>query len=116
MRHHAVNRKFGRERNVRKALLRSLASNLILQGRIETTEPRAKEIRSYVEKLVTRGKTQSLSSERILIEKLGTMGPVKKLVKEISPKYADRKGGYTRIVKTAPRSGDGSPMAIIEFV
>jgi large subunit ribosomal protein L17 len=116
MRHHAVTRKFGRERNVRKALLRSLASNLILKGKIETTEPKAKEIRSYVEKLVTRGKKQTLASQKMLIEKLGTMGPVRKLVKDISPKYADRKGGYTRIVKTAPRAGDGSPMAIIEFV
>jgi large subunit ribosomal protein L17 len=116
MRHHAVNRKFGRERSVREALLRSLASNLILKGRIETTEARAKEIRSYVEKLVTRGKSRTLASERLLIRRLGGMMPVRKLIKDISPKYADRKGGYTRIVKTAPRKGDGSPMAIIEFV
>jgi large subunit ribosomal protein L17 len=116
MRHHAANRKFGRERKVRRALLRSLAANLILRGKIETTEAKAKELRGYVEKLVTRGKSSTLASERILLERLGTMGPVKKLIKDVSPKYADRKGGYTRIVKTSPRAGDGSPMAIIEFV
>lgn len=122
MRHHNANRKFGRESGPRRALLRSLARNLIMNGRIETTEARAKEIRSMVEKLVTQGRDNSLASRRLIAARLGAHetdsknSATKKLVDEISPKFKERPGGYTRIVKLGNRRGDGSPMAIIEFV
>ena len=116
MRNHNVVRKFGRTTDQRKAFMRSLAKNLITHGKITTTEARAKELRPYMEKLVTQGRTTTLASRRTLISKLGGPLSVKKLVEEIAPKYMDRKGGYTRIVKLGKRLGDGSPMAIIEFV
>lgn len=122
MRHHNVNRKFGRESGPRRALLRSLARNLIMNGRIETTEARAKEIRPIVEKLVTQGRDSSVASRRLITARLGAHetdaknSATKKLVEEISPKFKDRAGGYTRIVKLGNRRGDGSRMAMIEFV
>lgn len=116
MRHHNTNRKFGRERNVREALLRSLARNLINEGRITTTLARAKELRPLVEKLITHGKKGTLSSRRILISRLGRAPEAKKLAETIAPRYKERHGGYTRIVKMAPRTGDASPQALIEFV
>ena len=124
MRHHNVNRKFGRETNQRRALLRSLAKNLILKGKITTTEAKAKELRPYVEKLITTAMPGTLSARRLLISKLGVNeekkpvagSPIVKLISELAPKYKDRTGGYTRIVKMAPLISDGSPMAIIDFV
>ncbi|MBI4120662.1 MAG: 50S ribosomal protein L17 [Parcubacteria group bacterium] len=117
MRHHNKNRKFGRERNQRRALLRSLASSLIKKGKIRTTEAKAKELRPFVEKLVTQGKHGTLAQSRLIISRLGgDKVSGSKLFKEIAPKYAERKGGYIRIVKLPRRLGDGSPMAMIEFV
>lgn len=119
MRHHNTNKKFGRERNARRALMRSLAIALILEEQIETTEAKAKAIRSYVEKLVTKAKNNTLATRRNLNSKLGSGGDVatKKLIDEIAPRYKDRKGGYTRVVKTRNRVGsDGAAMAIIEFI
>ena len=119
MRHHNSNRKFGRETGVRRALLRSLAANLLIHGKIETTEARAKELRSFVEKLVTTGKKGTLAARRIVQSRLATDAPVPvlRLMKEWAPKYADRHGGYTRVVKMGRRTGsDGAPLAIIEFV
>lgn len=116
MRHHDTKRKFGRERDVRKALMKSLASALIERGKIKTTEAKAKELRPYVEKLVTRAKNDSLASKRILESRTGSPRLVKLLTDSIAPKYKDRSGGYTRIVKLAPRMSDASKMAIIEFV
>jgi len=116
MRHHNTNRKFGRERNVREALLRSLARNLVNEGRITTTLARAKELRPLVEKLVTHGKRGTLASRRILISRLGRMPEAKKIMETIAPRYTERHGGYTRIVKMTPRTGDASPRALIEFV
>lgn len=116
MRHHNANRKFGRERKVRVALLRSLAVSLIRDEKIKTTEAKAKEIRPYVEKLLTKGKNPTLAARRLITEKLGGVRAAKKLIDEIAPKYIKRTGGYTRIVKLSPRQGDASPMAIIEFV
>jgi len=116
MRHNVKNRKFGRETNVRKAFIRSLTQALIQCGKIKTTEARAKEIRPIVEKLVSKGREGTLSSRRLIISRLGDNNDVKKLCDEISPKYKDRKGGYTRIVKLPQRTGDASKMAIIEFV
>ncbi len=116
MRHHNTNRKFGRERNARRALLRSLAVSLISAGRIKTTEAKAKELRPYVEKLVTIGRRPTLATERLLIARLGQQKSVNLILKEISPRYKERPGGYTRLTKLPPRRSDGSPMSFIEFV
>lgn len=119
MRHHDKNRKFGRERKVRIAFIRSLIRALVVHGRIETTLPRAKEIRPLVEKLVTiarKGKSD-LATVRLLTATMGGQRDVAAaLMKDYAPKYADRNGGYTRIVKLPNRLSDGSEMAIIEFV
>lgn len=116
MRHSSNVRKFGREKTQRHALMRSLARNLIRDTKIKTTIAKAKELRPYVEKLVTKAKTVSVTSRRLVNQKI--MGDVetKKLFDEIAPKYKERKGGYTRIVKLPNRDQDGSGMALIEFV
>ena len=116
MRHHNNVRKFGLEKAQRHALLRSLARNLIRDSRIKTTLPKAKELRPYVEKLVTSAKTNTVTTRRLLTSRLQGAPEVKKLVDTIAPKYAERKGGYTRIIKMPNRDLDGSPMALIEFV
>jgi large subunit ribosomal protein L17 len=117
MRHSNNKRKFGRVRKVRKALLNSLALNLIVRGKIKTTEPKAKELRPFIEKLVTGGKRGDPATRRLIISKLGNRRPeVKKLFEVIAPKYIDRKGGYTRVLKLGARKSDGAKMAIIEFV
>ena len=115
MRHHNANRKFGRKRNQRVALLRSLAYSLALKGKIKTTEPKAKELRPYMEKLVTLGKKQTLASRRLLESRVGAQA-AKKIAGDLSKAYKERAGGYTRITKLGARVTDGSPMAIIEFV
>jgi large subunit ribosomal protein L17 len=115
MRHGNANRKFGRERKTRSALLRSLALSLVVNGKIKTTGAKASEIRSFVEKLVTRGKTETVTTRRLLTGKLGKPG-AEKILKDLSPKYKDRKGGYTRITKLPARKSDGSAMSVIEFV
>lgn len=115
MRHHNSNRKFGRERNQRAALLKSLAHSLALNGKIKTTEPKAKSLRPYMEKLVTLGKKQTLASRRLLESRVGSLA-ARKITGELSKTYKDRAGGYTRITKIGPRTSDASPMAIIEFV
>ena len=117
MRHHNKNRKFGRKANIRRALLKSLALSLIVHGRIKTTEARAKELRPFIEKLVTKGKSPDLNTRRIIISRLlNQKKESKKLIDDIAPKYKDRQGGYTRIVKLPRRAGDASKMAYIEFV
>ncbi|MBP9771905.1 MAG: 50S ribosomal protein L17 [Candidatus Pacebacteria bacterium] len=117
MRHHNVNRKFGREKKPREAFIRSLASSLIMKGKISTTLPRAKEIRPFVEKLVTRAKNPTLANTRILVTRLGTddMRVSKKLI-AVAEGYKGRAGGYLRITKTGFRQGDAAPKAVIEFV
>ncbi len=118
MRHHNTNRKFGRVRRQRTALLRSLAVSLIDNEKIKTTEAKAKELRPFIEKLITKSKEDSVPVRRLLISKLGdgTNFVAKKLTEKIAPKYKNCAGGYTRIIKLSPRKGDGSPMAQIEFV
>ena len=115
MRHHNANRKCGREKNQRVALMKSLAYSLTLKGKIKTTEPKAKELRPYMEKLVTLGKKQTIASRRMLESRVGVQA-AKKIAGELSKTYKERAGGYTRITKMAPRVTDGSPMAVIEFV
>ena len=117
MRHGNNKRKFGRVRKVRKALINSLTLNLIVRGKIKTTEAKAKELRPFVEKLVTRAKGGSSATRRLIIAKLwGRRSEVAKLFEVIAPKYKDRNGGYTRVLKLGARRSDGAPMAIIEFV
>ncbi len=117
MRHHDKNRKFGRERKVRRGLMRSLAHNLILEEKIITTEAKAKSLRPYVEKLVTHAKTDTVAKRRLVSSKLGNdKMATKKLFDLIAPRYDTREGGYTRIVRVGVRSGDGAVKAYIGFV
>ncbi|KKU68058.1 MAG: 50S ribosomal protein L17 [Parcubacteria group bacterium GW2011_GWA2_47_16] len=116
MRHHDNIRKFGRERGQRNALLKSLALSLVVRKKITTTEAKAKELRPFVEKLVTRAKIKTLASRRLLVSRLGVDKGVKELVDTLAPKYEKRAGGYTRIVKLPRRLSDGAAMAVIEFV
>ena len=115
MRHSNVNRKFGRVRKVRNALMKSLARSLVLDGKIKTTDAKARELRPYVEKMVTQGRSGTVATRRLLIAKIGEEG-TKKLISDLAPKYATRTGGYTRITKLPGRVSDGSMMAVIEFV
>lgn len=117
MRHHKKGRTFGRERKVRVALLRSLARSLIEHERIVTTEAKAKELRPFVERLLTYGKKASLAHERLIVSRLGG-GRVeaRKLISTISPRYKDRHGGYTSIVKLPVRKSDSAKMASIRFI
>lgn len=108
-------RRFGRKKDQRRALLSSLARALVINGRIKTTEAKAKELRPYFEKLITRAKEDTVHNRRVLVSRLSE-DTAKKLVKEIGPKYKDVNGGYTRIIKTEPRQEDGAKMAIIELV
>lgn len=116
MRHHNSVRKFGRPTDARRALLRSLAEGLIKNGRIKTTVAKAKALRPFVEKLITKARLGTLAARRSLISVLGTDARAKKLYDDVAPKYKNRAGGYTRIVKLPNRPTDGSPMAVIELV
>ncbi len=117
MRHHNTKRKFGRDKNQRKALLSSLALSLIIRGKIKTTEIKAKELRPFIEKIVTQAKKDTVSTRRLIVAKLSNRKPeVKKLFEVVAPKYIDQKGGYTRILKLGARKSDGAKMAVIEFV
>lgn len=115
MRHSNTNRKFGRESNQRRALMRTLAVNFIRDEKIKTTEAKAKELRPLVEKLVTKAKIGALAQRKAVIAKIGKTSATK-LFEKIAPKYKERKGGYARIVKMPRRRGDSSRIAIIEFV
>lgn len=112
-------RKLGREKSQRVALLRSLAISLIKHGKIKTTKAKAKELRPFIEKLVTKAREGSLASTRVVASRLGETldkSIVSKITTDIAPRYKDRNGGYTRITKLPARAGDASEMAIIEFV
>jgi len=115
MRHHNANRKFGRPANQRKALLRSLARSLVLHGKITTTEAKAKEVRPFVEKIITKGKKGGLANNRLIIAEIGPRAG-KKTMEVFSKQYEKRQGGYTRITKLPQRMSDGSKMAVIELV
>lgn len=115
MRHHKAGRKFGRVRKVRSGLMKSLALALIKEGKILTTDAKAREVRPFVEKMVTTGKKETLAARRDLVSRVGSIG-AEKISKELAPRYKDRKGGYTRITKLPRRTSDGSLMAVVEFV
>ena len=109
-------RKLGRASGHRKALLRNQVTSLVLHGRIETTEMKAKSIKPLADKMITLGKRGDLAARRQAAAFLLDPAAVKKLFDEVAPRYADRNGGYTRIIKTGVRRGDAAPMAIIEWV
>ncbi len=108
-------RVFGREFQQRKAFLKALLTALIAHGRIRTTVARAKTLKVLADKLVTRAKHNTVASHRLLLRQVGAAA-ANKLVKEVAPLNANRAGGYTRVVKLARRTSDGSAMALIEFV
>ena len=109
-------RKLGRPSDHRKAMLRGMVTFLLENGKIETTVTRAKEVRAMAEKMITIAKANDLHSKRQVYSYITKETVAKKVMDEIAPKYADRNGGYTRIVKIGPRRGDAAEMAIIELI
>lgn len=114
--HRRLVKHFGRKTKARNALMKGLMKSLIEHGRIKTTLAKAKETRRYIEKAITLGKKGNLNSIRVLAAQVSDSDAAVKLVKEISPRFATRPGGYTRIIKLGLRPGDKAEMAFIEFV
>ena len=115
-RHGYKGRKFGRERDQRRALLKGLATSLVMEERIETTLPKAKELVRYIEKLITKAKKGDLANRRAVIAGLSTQIAAVKLVDQIAPQLTGRTSGHVRVERTRLRVGDGAQMAVIEFV
>ena len=116
MRHKHGYRRLNRTSSHRKALLKNMAIALIEREKIETTVPKAKELRRYIERLVTSARNADFNTHRAVFKALQHKEATKKLINEIAPKYEGRNGGYTSIVKTRIRRGDATPMAFISFV
>lgn len=116
MRHQKKKNTLDRSRAPRKALLTNLAESLVLHEKIKTTTTKARVLRPFVEKLVTRAKKSDLATRRLLLKQLFSENIVKKLLEVLGPRYKNRAGGYTRIIKLDKRSGDAAEEAIIEFV
>ena len=116
MRHRKQGRKLNRTASHRKAMFANMAASLIEHEQIVTTLPKAKELRSVADKLITLGKRGDLHSRRQAISRIKDVEQVKKLFDTLAPRYADRNGGYTRVLKAGFRYGDNAPMAVIEFV
>lgn len=117
MRHHKKGRAFNRPANQRAALMRSLARSLIIHETIMTTEAKAKELRPYIEKLISHGRVDTVANRRLVASRLGNDDEiVKKVFTALAPRYATRPGGYTRIVKRAPNQVNGRENAYIAFV
>ena len=116
MRHNVHGRKLGRTTAHRKALFRNQLGSLIEHEKIRTTLQKAKELRPLAERMVTQGKRGSLHARRLVGQLVSDRRQVSKLFDEIAPRFAERPGGYTRIVKLGPRKGDGAEMAVLEFV
>jgi large subunit ribosomal protein L17 len=116
MRHQRRGRKLGRDAAHRKALYANLASALIDHGRIQTTQAKAKEVRPIVEQMITLGKRGDLPAQRQAVAFLRSKATAHRLFAEIAPRFADRPGGYTRIVKLGPRQGDAAEMVYLELV
>jgi large subunit ribosomal protein L17 len=116
MRHRKSGRRLGMPTDQRKALLRSLAGALVLHEGIKTTEARAKELRRFVERLVTISKRGDVNARRLAMRRLPNKLLIEKLFDVYGPRYSNRPGGYTRIIKLGPRHGDAAPMVRIEFV
>jgi large subunit ribosomal protein L17 len=116
MRHRMHGRKLSRTSSHRQAMLANMAMALVKHEQITTTLPKAKELRPYVEKLVTLGKRGDLHARRLLIAKTRDATTTSKLIDVLAPRYAERPGGYIRVLKAGFRQGDNAPMAVIEFV
>ncbi|MBB6100154.1 large subunit ribosomal protein L17 [Deinobacterium chartae] len=116
MRHGRTGRKLNRNSSARIALARAQATALLREGRIQTTLPKAKELRSFVEKLITTAKGGDLHARRLISREILDVEVQRKLMNEIAPKYGDRQGGYTRILKIGVRRGDAAPVALIELI
>ncbi len=116
MRHKHGYRKLGRTSSHRKALLKNMSIALIKSGKIETTVPKAKELRSFFEKLITKARVGDSNAHRAVFAVLQDKESTKKLMNEIAPEYKERNGGYTRITRTRIRRGDAAEMAFIELV
>lgn len=115
-RHGYKGRKFGRERDQRRSLIKGLATSLVDHGKIETTLPKAKELSRYIEKLITKAKRGDLANRRAVIAGLSTQSAATKLVDEIAPQLTKRSSGHVRVNRTRVRVGDGAQMATIAFV
>jgi large subunit ribosomal protein L17 len=116
MRHQLSGKKLGRNSSQRKALLRSLVTSFVQKERIRTTLSKAKATRPIAEKMITLAKTNSLHTRRQALQYIYNKDAVKKLFEDIGPRFTERPGGYTRIIKLGPRAGDGAEMAILELV
>ena len=116
MRHQKAGKKLGRDASHRKALYSNLAGSLIIHGRVKTTVAKAKAVRPIAEKMITLGRRGDIHARRQALAYLRSQEVVHQLFAEVAPRYADRPGGYTRIVKIGPRPGDSAPMAYLEFV
>lgn len=116
MRHQKKGKTLDRKKQPRQALLRNLAVSLILYEKVKTTEAKAKAVKPLVEKLITKGKENTLANRRYLMKYLYVENAVKKVLEVLGPKYKERQGGYTRIVKLGRRQGDGAPVVQLELV
>jgi large subunit ribosomal protein L17 len=116
MRHHRAGKKLGRDSAHRRALYANLAGSLIEHGRIKTTEAKAKAVKPFAEQMITLGKRGDLAARRHAIAELRSQDVVHQLFADVAPRFADRAGGYTRIVKLGPRQGDAAEMVYLELV
>jgi large subunit ribosomal protein L17 len=116
LRHLKSGRKFNRDTDHRKALMRNLCTSLLESGRITTTEARAKEVRRWVDRLITSAKADDLAARRHIAREVTKPEVAEKLFANLMPRLRERPGGYTRIVRKGPRVGDGAPMVIVELV
>lgn len=116
MRHRNAGRKFGRTSSHRKAMFANMSNSLIEHELIRTTLPKAKDLRSYIERLITVSKVDSVASRRHVFDRLRSKSAVGKLFTVLGPRYAERPGGYVRILKCGFRPGDNAPMALVELV
>ncbi|HEY8741316.1 MAG TPA: 50S ribosomal protein L17 [Candidatus Dormibacteraeota bacterium] len=116
MRHNKAGRKFGRTSSHRQAMSRNMVTSLLRSGRIETTEAKAKELRRWVEKVITTAKADNLAARRAIVNEVTDPAVAERLFGTLVPRFKDRPGGYTRIIAKGPRHGDGAPMVLIELV
>jgi large subunit ribosomal protein L17 len=116
LRHHRAGKKLGRDSAHRKALYANLAGSLIEHGRIKTTEAKAKAVKPFAEQMITLGKRGDLHARRLALAELRSQDVVHVLFAEVAPRFAERPGGYTRIVKLGPRQGDAAEMVYLELV
>ena len=116
MRHRKAGRKFGRTMDHRKAMSRNLVTSLLEHGRIQTTEAKGKELRRWVERVITTAKTDSVSARRAVDAVVENREVSEKLFTNLMPRLKERPGGYTRVLKVGPRLGDGAPMVLVELV